>query len=104
MVVIIFTSIFAFTALAEPTPWQAKFNSYVKGLPKDAVSLLERVDSCDHFAGEEAYDELRKKEILEAVTKLKCHSIEEDRNALMKKYEKQTHIVDKIKNFPAALN
>ncbi len=89
---------------AEPTPWQAKFNSYIKGLPKDAVSLLERIDGCDHFGGEEPYDEQRKKEILKAVTKLKCDNLNKDRNALLKKYKKQTSIVNKIKNFPAELN
>lgn len=91
------------TALAEPTPWQAKFNSYVKGLPQDAVSLLERVDGCDHFGGEEPYDEQRRKETLEAVTKLKCDSVDKDRDALLKKYKKQSPIVNKIKNFPAAI-
>jgi hypothetical protein len=100
----LFTFIFAYAALAEPTPWQAKFNAYVKGLPQDATAFLERVDGCDHFGGEEPYDEQRRKEILEAVTKLKCDSVDKDRDALLKKYKKQTQIVNKIKNFPAALN
>lgn len=104
MITILLALVFTLTSFAEPTPWQVKFNTYVKGLPQDTISLLERVDGCEHFGGEESYDEQRRKEILEAVTKLKCDTIDRDRDALLKKYENKTEIVNKIKNFPAALN
>ena len=101
---VLFILIFASAALTDTSPWQAKFNSYVKGLPTDVITLLKRVDGCDHFAGEEPYDEQRRIEILKALTKLKCARIDKDRDALLKKYKKQNQIVNKIENFQSTLN
>lgn len=90
-------------ANTEVTPWQAKVNAYTTGLPEDVVSFIGRLDGCAHWGGEEPTNEKREKEITEAMTKLKCDNIDDDRAKLNKKYKKQPKVIKKLKDFPAAL-
>jgi hypothetical protein len=53
-------------------PWEVKMANYLKGLPGDAVELIQRMDGCDHWSGEDGYDAERAKEISDALAKLKC--------------------------------
>lgn len=85
------------------TPWEVKMANYLKGLPNDVVLLIQRMDNCDHWAGEDGYDEERAKEIEAAVSKLKCESIDADRARILKKYKSKKSVVNKIKNYPAGL-
>jgi hypothetical protein len=55
-------------------------------LPADVKALVDRHEGCDHWAGEEPYDEARGKEIAAAVRKLKCDRIDKDVAALRRKY------------------
>lgn len=50
----------------------------------DVVAFLDKKDSCDHFSGEEPYDEERRKEIEDAMKG--CNKLEARRKALLKKY------------------
>lgn len=104
MKTLLILAFFTLSSFAVTTPWQDKFNLYVKGLPKEVISILERVDGCIHFGSEEPYDEQRKNEILRAVKKLKCDSIDKDRSVILKKYKNQNSIINKINKFPEALN
>lgn len=107
MLLIAITSVSAFSssvATADETPHEKMVNAYMKGLPSDVVALLKRVDSCDHWTGEEPYSKEREDEIVAAVTKLKCDDIDSDKKKLLKKYAKQKNVVKKIRGFPADLN
>lgn len=92
------------SAIAKVIPWEEKFNSYIKGLPRDVTALLKRMDGCNHFGGEEPYDEARAEEISKAVNTLKCTDVENDKKNLMKKYKARPKIIKKINNFPTALD
>lgn len=88
---------------SEVTPWEEKRQAYFKGLPQDVIGFLERTDSCQHFADEEPYNEKRRQEISAAVSKLKCDLLDTEKKQILQKYKKQLTIVEKIKNFPDAL-
>ncbi|MDZ4082532.1 MAG: hypothetical protein U1E10_06335 [Bdellovibrionales bacterium] len=91
-------------AKADETPHEKMVNAYMKGLPSDVVALLKRVESCDHWTGEEPYSKEREDEIVAAVTKLKCDDVDSDKKKLLKKYAKQKNVAKKIRGFPADLN
>ncbi len=93
----------AISANAAITPWDEKVNAYVKGLPKDVVALLRRMESCQHYGGEEAYDQARKKQIEVAVKKLRCDQLDADKEKALKKHAKQPAVVEKINGFAAFL-
>ncbi|GAB2880111.1 hypothetical protein GCM10027277_56670 [Pseudoduganella ginsengisoli] len=48
--------------------------------------FIDRYVECNHWGGEEPYDAERRKEILAAVTKLRCLQLDADEKALLKKY------------------
>jgi hypothetical protein len=50
----------------------------------DVVAFLDKKESCDHFSGEEPYDEERRKYIEDATKG--CDKLEPRRKALLKKY------------------
>lgn len=56
------------------------------GTPSDVVDLVERYGGCNHWGGEEGYNEERRKEIEDAVKSLKCDRLDADQRRLRKKY------------------
>ncbi len=50
----------------------------------DIIQFLEKQESCNHFAGEEAYDEARRKELAKATKG--CEALDARREALLKKH------------------
>ncbi len=93
----------AVSAHAAITPWDEKVNAYVKGLPKDVVALLRRMESCQHYGGEEPYDQARRKQIEVAVQKLRCDRLDADKEKALKKHAKKPVIIEKINGFTAFL-
>ncbi len=53
---------------------------------QDVTAHIKKMEACHHWGGEEAYDENRGKEILAAVTKLGCDSIDKEMKSLKSKY------------------
>lgn len=84
---------------SEPTPWETKFNNYIKGLPAEVAALLKRTDDCNRWGGEEPYDKERAKQIAEAMKKSKCDLVEKDTKNFLVKYKDKPQIIDKIKKF-----
>ncbi len=64
--------------------------------PEDVALLIDRIQDCNHFAGEEPYNEERALEIKKAFKQLKCHSLEKDKEKLLKKYRGNGEIVKAI--------
>lgn len=50
----------------------------VAAAPPQVRAFIERRRACNHWAGEEPYDEDRARQIRSAVRKLRCHAIERD--------------------------
>jgi uncharacterized protein len=67
-----------------------------KSLPKEITDFLARVEGCDHWAGEEGYDEERKKEIKKAIKRLKCKKLDKETKKLQQKYKNDPEILKTI--------
>lgn len=65
-------------------------------IPADVLALEKRHQECMHFGGEEAYDEARKQELIQAVARLKCNDISKDLEGLKAKYKTQSHVISKL--------
>jgi cytochrome c556 len=67
-----------------------------KGQPKDVVRFIDRYVECVHWGGEEPYDAERRKEILAAVTRLRCSKLDADEKAIRKKYTNKPRVLNAI--------
>lgn len=84
-------AIASFVALASlaAAPAQAggeEETEYSAMLPAEVVDFIDRTEACLHWAGEEPFDEARRKEIEEAVAELRCAEVKADHAALRKRY------------------
>jgi len=64
--------------------------------PADAVAFLERHANCQHWGGEEPYDDERAAQIRAAVDELKCEALEADEAALRSRYDSRPMILAMI--------
>ena len=64
-----------------------------KRFPPAVEAFLDRSEQCDHWAGEEPYDEARRKEIDAAFDKLNCESIAAERQRLQQRYKKDAAVM-----------
>ena len=60
--------------------------------PAEAQLLIDRAFSCQHWTGEDPYDEARAHEIDTALTELKCDTLSLDHDRLLKKYAKRPDV------------
>jgi hypothetical protein len=61
-------------------------------IPKEVLAFKTRRDLCDHFRGEEAYDEDRRR-FLEANLKRYCMGTDQELGQLKKKYQKNKAVM-----------
>ena len=61
--------------------------------PADVKSLFSRAEECQHWAGEEAYNAARGKEILQAVHRLRCETLDDDYVRLHEKYADEAAVI-----------
>ena len=82
-------------AIQEKAPREniADFGVSHHGQPKDVQSLIDRISACGHWAGEEAYNANRKKEILLAVKRLQCDRLEKDEVLARRRYAKRPEVL-----------
>ena len=66
--------------------------------PQEVSEFEKKRDLCDHFRGEEAYDEERAKEIAEAYKKY-CTGTDLELARLKQKYKNETYIMDLLKKY-----
>jgi hypothetical protein len=57
-----------------------------KGQPRDVAALIHRLALCNHWSGEEPYDEARRNEIYSAMADLKCKRLEADEAKAVKRH------------------
>lgn len=55
-------------------------------LPIEVKQLVSRREQCHHWAGEEPYNKARAKQIDRAMTRLGCDGIDQEVDAMRKKY------------------
>jgi hypothetical protein len=63
------------------------------GTPADVVDLVERYGGCNHWGGEEGYDEERRKQIEAGAARLRCDRLDADQRKLRKKYAHKARIL-----------
>lgn len=67
-----------------------------EGMPAPVAALIDRMVQCQHWAGEEPYDEARRREIAQAVRQLRCDSLEQDERRLLKVHASRTDVRQRI--------
>ncbi len=67
------------------------------GMPKDAVALIERIAECNHWSGEEPYDQERAEQIRKAVKKSRCGSLDSVEQTIEQKYKRNKKVLEAIK-------
>ena len=67
-------------------------------LPADVQAWLSRFEQCEHWAGEEPYDEARGKEIDAAFEKLNCKNISADAEKLEQRYKNNAAVIKAMKD------
>ncbi|MFC7288007.1 hypothetical protein ACFQPC_08170 [Herminiimonas glaciei] len=67
-------------------------------LPADVARFVEKRDGCDHFRGEEAYDEERRQFLLKNMNKL-CRGTDARLLQLKKKYAGRPAVIGKLNDY-----
>lgn len=67
-----------------------------KDMPADVSDLIRRAVVCNHWAGEEPYDDDRRAQINAAVSSLRCRELDADQATLRKQYAGQNEILRRI--------
>lgn len=73
-------------------------NKFIVITHPDVMKFIDRCQLCEHWQGEEGYDEDRKKEINNAIVKLRCESIDKDRIILQQRYKTNKQLLNLIKS------
>jgi len=81
-----------------PTPLLANAPPPFPPFPQEVSEFEKRRELCDHFRGEEAYDEERGQEILAAHKKY-CTGTDVELARLKQKYKNETYIMDLLKKY-----
>ena len=67
-------------------------------LPPDLVRFIERRDGCEHFRGEEPYDEERRQFLVAKMNEF-CTGTDEQLARLTKKYGANTRVMEKLNEY-----
>jgi hypothetical protein len=86
----------AVTAQAPATP--VKSEAAKPKLPEDVAKFIEKREGCDHFRGEEAYDEERGRFIDDNIARL-CTGTDAELAALKAKYVARANIMKRLNAF-----
>lgn len=68
-----------------------------RGMPPDVSDFIGRAVGCNHWAGEEPYDEDRRAQIAAAVQSLGCRALDADHAALRSKYSGNVEVLRRLK-------
>ena len=93
---VIVTLIFYFCSFYAHADYAEEVAAVNKGMPKSVKLFNQRIIECNHWAGEEPYDNERLKEINAAVTDLKCNALVKDEKKLLKKYKSRPDVIKSI--------
>lgn len=68
-----------------------------KDMPADVSDFIRRAVTCNHWAGEEPYDEERRAQMAEAVASLRCRELDADQRALARQYDGNAEVLRRIR-------
>jgi hypothetical protein len=68
-----------------------------KDMPADVSDFIRRAVTCNHWAGEEPYNEERRAQMAEAVGSLRCRELDTDQRALAKLYHGNAEVLRRIR-------
>lgn len=68
-----------------------------ESLPADVTAFAERSETCMHWAGEEAFDKARARQIDAALSKNKCDRLEKDGKQLQQRHAQNPKALRAIK-------
>lgn len=66
------------------------------GCPDEVKALVDRAINCQHWVGEEPYDDARGHEIETAIAELKCDTLSLDHDRMLKHYAHQRDVMDAL--------
>ena len=66
------------------------------GMPPDVSDFIRRAVVCNHWAGEEPYDDERRAQINAAVQGLRCRALDADQASLRAKYAGQAEVLGRL--------
>ena len=66
--------------------WLALLALVTMSPPAPVRAYAARLEQCEHWAGEEAYDAGRGRQIARAQTRLRCDKLERDRGRLVRRF------------------
>lgn len=67
-----------------------------QGMPPDVSDFIRRAVVCNHWAGEEPYDDERRAQINAAVQGLRCRALDADQTRLRARYAGQTEVLKRL--------
>jgi hypothetical protein len=74
--------------------YQSTMDALTRGLPPDASALVHRIVDCNHWGGEEPYDDARRAEIDKAMNQLDCNGLSRDEASLRRRYAADRVVLD----------
>ena len=75
---------------------QQTMDALTRGLPQDAVALVYRIVDCNHWGGEEPYDDARRAEIEKAMEALDCNGLARDEASLRQRHAPNRAVLDAL--------
>lgn len=69
-----------------------------KNMPKEVEFMIYRIIQCNHWGGEDGYDEERRNDINKAYEENKCSTVEKDQSDFLNKYSENEKVVNAIKS------
>ena len=76
--------------------YQSTMEALTRGLPSEAAGLIYRIVDCNHWGGEEPYDDARKTDIEAAMSRLRCNDLERDVAIARQRYATSPEVLDAI--------
>jgi len=91
------TALVAASAKPEPVNDEAPgVRALQEGMPREVRDFIRRAVNCNHWAGEEPYNEERRAQMAAAVSSLRCRELDTDQKELRARYAKDSAVRARI--------
>ena len=91
------TPLIAVPAKPEPVNEEAPgVRALQEGMPPEVQDFIRRAVNCNHWAGEEPYNEERRAQMAAAVSSLRCRELDTDQKELRSRYAKDAAVLARI--------
>lgn len=91
------TPLIAVPAKPEPVDDEAPgVSALQEGMPSEVRDFIRRAVNCNHWAGEEPYNEERRAQMAAAVSSLRCRELDTDQKELRSRHAKDAAVLARI--------